>query len=80
MARGNLRERTIVRSVSVPPPFRPNMDWRRIRIERKGGTLTLPKVMETRITRMRSRPSKIEITMTFFRVMIFIKESLNNDQ
>jgi len=48
------------------------MDWKRIRIERNGGTFTLPNVMETRITRMRRRLRKMEIVKTFFGVMIFM--------
>jgi len=48
------------------------MDCKRIRIERNGGTLTLPIVTETRITRMRRRLRKMEIVKTFLGVMIFM--------
>jgi hypothetical protein len=72
MARGSLRERMIVLSVSLPAPFRPRMDWKRIRMERKGGTFTLPMVMDTRMIRIRRRLRRIEMVRTFLKVMIFI--------
>jgi hypothetical protein len=62
----------IVLSVSLPAPFRPRMDWKRIRMERKGGTFTLPMVMDTRMIRIRRRLRRIEMVRTFLKVMIFI--------
>jgi hypothetical protein len=62
----------IVRSVSLPAPFSPRMDWKRIRIERSGGTFTLPIVTDMRMTRMRRRLRRMETVRTFFRVRIFI--------
>jgi hypothetical protein len=51
------------------------MDWKRIRMERKGGTFTLPMVMDTRMTRIRRRLRRIEMVRTFLKVMIFISLS-----
>jgi hypothetical protein len=79
-ALGTRRERMIVFSVSVPAPFRPRIDSRRIEMERWGFTFTLPIIMERIMTRIKMRPRRAEIRRTFFRVRIFIKESLNNDQ
>jgi hypothetical protein len=45
-------------------------------IERKGFNLTLPKVMERRMTKIKRVPRKMEIITTFLRVMIFIQDSL----
>jgi hypothetical protein len=63
----------IVRSVSFPVPFSPRRDSKRMRIERRGGTLALPIVMDIRMTRMRRRLRRRERVRTLFRVMIFIK-------
>jgi hypothetical protein len=41
-------------------------------MERKGGTFTLPMVMDTRMTRIRRRLKRIEMTRTFFCVISFI--------
>jgi hypothetical protein len=71
----------MVRSVSLPAPFRPRMDWNKIRIERSGGTFTLPIVTDMRMTRMRRRLRRMERVMTLFSVMIFIGlKSMSNDK
>jgi hypothetical protein len=72
MARGNRIERMIARSVSVPPPSKFRMDWKRIWIERGNETLTLPTVMERRMIKHRRRLRRVEMRKTFFRVTIFI--------
>jgi hypothetical protein len=66
----------MVRSVSLPPPFKPRMDWKRIRIERRGGTFALPIVMEIRMTRIKRRLRKIDTVRTFLDVIIFINLSV----
>jgi hypothetical protein len=72
---GNRRERMMACSVSVPPPFTPRMDWRRMVIEREGLTFTLPTVTEKRMTRIKSKQRRIETMMTLFQVRIFIIKS-----
>jgi hypothetical protein len=77
-ALGNLRERMIALSVSVSVPFKPRRDWRRMKIERRGLTFTLPIVTEKRMTAMSKRPRRVDVKRTFFRVTIFISQF--NDQ
>lgn len=75
MARGKRRERMIACSISVPSPFTPRMDWRRMWIEWRSGTLTLPTAMERRMIRMRRIPRRVERKITFLAVTIFIRVS-----
>jgi hypothetical protein len=63
----------MARSVSVPASFVPRMGWRRMAIERKGFTLTLPTVMERRTIRIKRRPRRVVTMMTLLSVTIFIK-------
>jgi hypothetical protein len=72
MARGSLRERMMVRSVSLPAPFMPRRDRKRIRTERRNETFTLPRVMEMRMIRIRKRLRRMEMVRTFLGVIIFI--------
>jgi hypothetical protein len=72
-ALGNRRERMIARSVSVPSPFEPRMDWRRMAIERMGETFTLPTVMERRRIRIKRKERRVVTMMTLLSVTIFIK-------
>jgi hypothetical protein len=44
-----------------------------MRRECKGGTFTLPMVMETIMTRIKRRLRRMETIITFFRVIIFIQ-------
>ncbi len=71
-ALGNLRERMIAFSVSFSVPFKPKREWRRMKIERRGLTFTLPIVTDKRMTRMSKRPRRLETMRTFFKVTIFI--------
>jgi hypothetical protein len=57
------------------------MDWKRIRMERRGGTFTLPIVIDTRMTTMRIRLRRMEMAATLLRVMSFIgTELMSNDK
>jgi hypothetical protein len=59
-------------SVSVPPFFNPRRDWRRMEKDRRGVTLTLPSVMERRMTATSTRLRRVETRITFLKVTIFI--------
>jgi hypothetical protein len=52
------------------------MDWKRIRIERRGGTFALPIVMDRRMTRIKRRLRKIDTVRTLLNVIIFINLSV----
>jgi len=55
--------------------FSPRRDSKRMRIERRGGTLALPIVMDIMMTRIKRTLRKMDTVRTFLKVMIFISLS-----